>query len=134
VAEDYLAESDAKSESAETEAPKGKPGRKPLPADLPRVRIEHDLPEADKPPARIFNNLGGDNYPDTGGGVTPISITAAINFQHSTQARYRPALLLFADQRKPLIESCIKRAEAFFKISLSPSSSFILRSSSRIFS
>jgi transposase len=25
-----------------------KPGRKPLPADLPRIRIEHDVPEADK--------------------------------------------------------------------------------------
>ena len=29
-------------------APKAKRGRKPLPADLPRVRIEHDLPDADK--------------------------------------------------------------------------------------
>lgn len=25
-----------------------KPGRKPLPADLPRVRVEHDIPDADK--------------------------------------------------------------------------------------
>lgn len=25
-----------------------KPGRKPLPADLPRIRIEHDVPEAEK--------------------------------------------------------------------------------------
>ena len=29
-------------------APKTKRGRKPLPAELPRVRIEHDLPDADK--------------------------------------------------------------------------------------
>lgn len=25
-----------------------KPGRKPLPADLPRIRVEHDIPESDK--------------------------------------------------------------------------------------
>ena len=35
-------------ESTTTSAPKAKRGRKPLPADLPRIRIEHDLPDADK--------------------------------------------------------------------------------------
>lgn len=47
-AEDYLVESDAKAETAETKESKAKPGRKPLPTDLPRIRIEHDLSEADK--------------------------------------------------------------------------------------
>lgn len=47
-AEDYLTESEAKAESADAKTPKAKPGRKPLPTDLPRVRIEHDLSEEDK--------------------------------------------------------------------------------------
>lgn len=38
----------AESTASTPAAPRPKPGRKPLPAYLPRVRVEHDLPEADK--------------------------------------------------------------------------------------
>lgn len=48
VVEEYLAESEAEQAQAAPKAPKAKSGRKPLPADLPRVRIEHELPESDK--------------------------------------------------------------------------------------
>lgn len=44
--------SEQASESTPAEPPSSsvnkKPGRKPLPADLPRLRIEHDVPDADK--------------------------------------------------------------------------------------
>lgn len=51
-----MMESASEAEALESAAPaqreaaprKAKPGRKPLPADLPRIRIEHDLPDADK--------------------------------------------------------------------------------------
>jgi transposase len=46
VAEKMLAE--LKKEKSEPKAiPNKKPGRKPLPADLPRIRIEYDLPESE---------------------------------------------------------------------------------------
>ena len=50
AAEQLLSEQDAESTppAKTTTLVNKKPGRKPLPADLPRVRIEHDLPEADK--------------------------------------------------------------------------------------
>lgn len=48
VVEECLIESEAEQTQPDTTTPKAKRGRKPLPADLPRVRIEHDLPEADK--------------------------------------------------------------------------------------
>lgn len=46
VAETILAEQDA--ERSGTPSPRRIPGRKPLPVDLPRVRIEHDLLDDDK--------------------------------------------------------------------------------------
>lgn len=48
VVEEYLCESEAESAQAEPKTPKAKRGRKPLPADLPHVRIEHDLSEPEK--------------------------------------------------------------------------------------
>lgn len=46
AAEEGLAEQEA---ARETSSPqRNKPGRKPLPAELPRIRIEHDLDDADK--------------------------------------------------------------------------------------
>lgn len=48
VVEEYLAEREAEQPPSDSKAPKAKAGRKPLPADLPRVRVEHDLPEAEK--------------------------------------------------------------------------------------
>jgi transposase len=51
AAEQLLSEQEAGTASADktSSAPAAKkPGRKPLPADLPRIRIEHDLPRADK--------------------------------------------------------------------------------------
>lgn len=48
VVEEFFAESEAEQAQATPAEPKAKRGRKPLPADLPRVRIEHDVPEADK--------------------------------------------------------------------------------------
>lgn len=48
VVEEYLVENEAEQTSLEATIPKAKRGRKPLPADLPRVRIEHDLPETEK--------------------------------------------------------------------------------------
>ena len=48
TAETMLAESEqAKTQAQSADAPVKKPGRKPLPANLPRVRIEYTLPEAD---------------------------------------------------------------------------------------
>jgi transposase len=41
-------DADAQAEPVTTQSPAKKSGRKPLPAELPRIRIEHDLPEADK--------------------------------------------------------------------------------------
>lgn len=46
AAEQVLAEQEA--ERSETPKSPRQPGRKPLPADLPRVRIEHDLSDEDK--------------------------------------------------------------------------------------
>jgi len=49
VAEKYLTENEQeKSEVTATGERKKKPGRKPLPAHLPRIRIEHDLPAEEK--------------------------------------------------------------------------------------
>ena len=48
VFESEEVESASPKDEAPTTAKKSKPGRKPLPADLPRIRIEHDLLEADK--------------------------------------------------------------------------------------
>ncbi|UTW02797.1 IS66 family transposase [Amphritea atlantica] len=48
VVEEYLTESEAEQAQTELKTPKAKPGRKPLPAGLPRVRIEHDLSELEK--------------------------------------------------------------------------------------
>lgn len=48
VVEAYLAESEVEHAQTEANTAKTRPGRKPLPADLPRVRIEHDLSEPDK--------------------------------------------------------------------------------------
>ncbi len=49
VAEEMLAESAQKDDTSKGSSPnQKKPGRKPLPADLPRVRIEHDIPESEK--------------------------------------------------------------------------------------
>ena len=50
VAEEGLAEQDALLEADQPAAkqPRKRKGRKPLPADLPRVRVEHDVPDADK--------------------------------------------------------------------------------------
>jgi len=49
VAEEMLAESAQKDGESTPSVPiQKKPGRKPLPADLPRVRIEHDIPESEK--------------------------------------------------------------------------------------
>ena len=48
VVEAYLAESEAEQAQTEAKTPKAKLGRKPLPADLPRVRIEHALSELEK--------------------------------------------------------------------------------------
>lgn len=50
VAEDLLEQSEQeKNESLRTSArPAKKPGRKPLPIDLPRIRIEHDLNKSEK--------------------------------------------------------------------------------------
>ncbi|MBU2965231.1 IS66 family transposase [Amphritea sp. 2_MG-2023] len=48
VVEAYLAEDEVEPAHTESKTPKAKPGRKPLPAELPRVRIEHDLSEPEK--------------------------------------------------------------------------------------
>ncbi|NHN40011.1 IS66 family transposase [Pseudomaricurvus alcaniphilus] len=48
AAEDGFVQQDAQSACADSATRKKKPGRKPLPADLPRVRIEHDLPDTEK--------------------------------------------------------------------------------------
>lgn len=50
VVEEMLAESEQKKEAERPETDKApeKPGRKPLPKTLPRIRIEHDLSESDK--------------------------------------------------------------------------------------
>lgn len=50
AAEQVLSEqASASTPSAKTAAPVNKkPGRKPLPGDLPRIRIEHDVPEAER--------------------------------------------------------------------------------------
>ncbi len=49
AAEEMFAESVKKDDMSEDASPKQKkPGRKPLPKDLPRVRIEHDIPESEK--------------------------------------------------------------------------------------
>lgn len=52
VAEEGLAEQeallDAEKPAPEKSPPRRTKGRKPLPADLPRVRVEHDVPETDK--------------------------------------------------------------------------------------
>ena len=50
AAEQMLSEQESESAPVEQRALQGhkKPGRKPLPADLPRIRIEHDVPEAEK--------------------------------------------------------------------------------------
>lgn len=51
VAEEGLAEQEAllAAEKPAAQKPRNKTkGRKPLPADLPRVRVEHDVPESDK--------------------------------------------------------------------------------------
>jgi len=53
VAEEMLAEREQKDHEANLtdssqNLPQKKPGRKPLPAHLPRVRIEHDIPDAEK--------------------------------------------------------------------------------------
>jgi len=49
VAEEMLAECMQKDHLVKPSSPPSKkPGRKPLPAHLPRVRIEHDLPETEK--------------------------------------------------------------------------------------
>jgi transposase len=50
AAEEMLAASEDEVTNATpaVKAPRKKPGRKPLPAELPRIRIEHDLSEADK--------------------------------------------------------------------------------------
>ena len=48
TAETMLAESEqAKTQAQSADAPVKKPGRKPLPANLPRVRIEYTLPDAE---------------------------------------------------------------------------------------
>jgi len=51
-AEDMLVEmgkdKGALDQAAHSDKPKSKPGRKPLPADLPRIRIEHDLSAEEK--------------------------------------------------------------------------------------
>lgn len=41
-------EDEACSVASSAKTPSKKPSRKPLPTELPRIRIEHDLPEADK--------------------------------------------------------------------------------------
>ena len=49
VAEEMLTDSVPKNADIRPAgSPQTKPGRKPLPADLPRVRIEHDVPETEK--------------------------------------------------------------------------------------
>jgi len=49
VAEEMLAESVRKDDMSKDASPnQKKPGRKPLPAHLPRVRIEHDISESEK--------------------------------------------------------------------------------------
>ncbi|HEY9119558.1 MAG TPA: IS66 family transposase [Marinobacter sp.] len=51
VVEEGLAEQDALAAAQAapaTDKPRKTPGRKPLPADLPRIRIEHDIPASDK--------------------------------------------------------------------------------------
>lgn len=50
VAEDILTERQQEEANVApaSDTQKNKPGRKPLPAELPRIRIEHDLPEAAK--------------------------------------------------------------------------------------
>lgn len=45
AAEEALAEQEAVRETAPRHS---KPGRKPLPAELPRIRVEHDLADEDK--------------------------------------------------------------------------------------
>lgn len=47
VAEEILAELEQEKAGSRT-VPKKKPGRKPLPADLPRIRIEYDLAESEQ--------------------------------------------------------------------------------------
>lgn len=47
VAEKILAELEQEKTESKA-APQKKPGRKPLPADLPRIRIEYDLPESER--------------------------------------------------------------------------------------
>ncbi len=47
VAEDILAELEQDKTPSKV-TPQKKPGRKPLPADLPRIRIEHSLPESEQ--------------------------------------------------------------------------------------
>ncbi len=50
VAEEVLADQDAEREAQSNTAadkPKNKAGRKPLPAELPRIRVEHTMPDAD---------------------------------------------------------------------------------------
>lgn len=49
VAEEVLADQDAEREAQSTtvlDKPKKKAGRKPLPAELPRIRVEHTMPDA----------------------------------------------------------------------------------------
>jgi len=48
VAEEILVEQAAQREATSDTPVKAKAGRKPLPAELPRIRIEHDLPEREK--------------------------------------------------------------------------------------
>lgn len=48
VVKAYLAEDEAEQAQIEGKTPKIRPGRKPLPVDLPRMRIEHDLSQSEK--------------------------------------------------------------------------------------
>jgi len=54
--------------------------------------------------------------------TTPVFVTAAVDTEHMTQGCYAKALPEFLDYRELFSESDIKRAVAFFNISLCSSS------------
>ncbi len=75
-----------------------------------------------------FHQLWGNTFRAT----TPVFVTAAVDTEHITQGGYTKALPEFLDYRELFSESDIKRAVAFFKISLCSSRRASFFFSSRI--
>ncbi|VAW88888.1 Mobile element protein [hydrothermal vent metagenome] len=75
VAEEMLTDSVPKNADIRPAgSPQTKPGRKPLPADLPRVRIEHDVPETEKQcPCGCTLTLIGEDTQKMGGVDQPLT-------------------------------------------------------------